>query len=104
MITRCTVRQIKIYPDTYKKIKMHCIDQNITLKMFYVKMLESFLLDVASDKSFVYLAGKRTGYRLSIYVPTGFATHIKALAELHDVSEACVINTAFNSYLLKIKI
>lgn len=93
------VRQIKISETIYRKIKMFCIGRDISLKKFYSDMVEQFFADLQQGKEFQYLAGKKSGQRMSIYIPRGYVERIKQLAMLHDVSEACIIYTAFVNYL-----
>lgn len=93
------VRQIKVSEVIYRKIKMFCVDNNISLKRFYCDMLEKFFADLKNGKEFHYLAGKKSGQRMSIYISNSYAARLKKLAVLQDVSEACIIYTAFVNYL-----
>lgn len=98
------VRQIKISHEQYKSIKVYCVTGNFTMKIFYRNMLDHFIHEINQGKIFDYLAGKKNGYRLSIYVEDFLAVKINKLAELHNVTEARIIYTAFVNYINYIKV
>lgn len=92
------VRQVRIPNEIYLKIKLFCVNNQITMLQFYSDMLDRFFSSYEL-RDIVYRASEKKGYRLSVYVNYKQAKVLKKLGSHCAVSEARIIHTALIEYL-----